>query len=374
MAPGPTPFGIKVVSSEDPHGSAVEEGVITVGRFADRTVELYPLTARGRRKGRFEVAVDNRGNAPIEVEFGGSDPENACRYDFAEPTLVVEPGTAHFGKFEVVPHKRFWKGPPKTHQFQVLVSEVARHAPLPAPAMAGVIATPVPAPDSAAVGPPPETVNGSLLQEALLPPWLLKAVLAALALLLVLWILWLTLFKPTIQSAAKDAVAGPLDSLAKRVDEVAPTTTAAGSAGGVTPTTVPGGSNGGVTPTTVGSAGSGQFETIFGNPADFQLGIASAVAPGSSQAFDHAFTAEFSVTDIVIQNPAGDAGLVQIARDGNVLLTSALENFRDHDLHYVSPFVFKSGQKLTMTVTCTTPAPTSVSGCAASASFNGFSK
>jgi len=38
--PGPTPFGIKVVSGEDPAGSAVEEGVITVGRFADRSVEI----------------------------------------------------------------------------------------------------------------------------------------------------------------------------------------------------------------------------------------------------------------------------------------------------------------------------------------------
>ncbi|MGZ4806701.1 MAG: COG1470 family protein, partial [Ilumatobacteraceae bacterium] len=47
VAPGPTPFGVKVVSGEDPMGSAVEEGVITVGRFADRSVEIYPLTARG---------------------------------------------------------------------------------------------------------------------------------------------------------------------------------------------------------------------------------------------------------------------------------------------------------------------------------------
>ena len=135
--PGPTPFGVKVVSGEDPTGSAVEEGVLTVGRFADRSVEIYPVTQRGRRKGEFQIAVDNRGNAPIEVEFSGSDPENACRYAFAQGALTVEPGTAHFTKFEVIPHDRFWKGPPKTHQFQVLVTERARHAELPAPQMAG---------------------------------------------------------------------------------------------------------------------------------------------------------------------------------------------------------------------------------------------
>ncbi len=49
--PGPTPFGVKVVSGEDPTGSAVEEGVLTVGRFADRSVEIYPVTAAGPAQG-----------------------------------------------------------------------------------------------------------------------------------------------------------------------------------------------------------------------------------------------------------------------------------------------------------------------------------
>ena len=69
--PGPTPFGVKVVSGEDPGGSAVEEGVLTVGRFDDRNVEIYPVTQRGRRKGEFEIAVDNRGNAPSRSSSPG---------------------------------------------------------------------------------------------------------------------------------------------------------------------------------------------------------------------------------------------------------------------------------------------------------------
>jgi hypothetical protein len=391
VRPGPTPFGVKVISTEDPDGSAVEEGVITVGTFADRSVELYPLTARGRRRARFELAVDNRGNAPITIQLAGSDPENACTYEFARQTVLVEPGTAHFTKLTVVPRRTFWKGPPKTHQFQVLVTEVVKQPEL-VTAVAGGLPPPttVPPPPTlevepeAVVSPPPETVNGTMLQEALIPPWLVKAILAILALALVLWILWLTLFKPTVESAARDAVAAPLTSLEEQVNAIASTTVPGG--GGGAPTTVGGGGGGGgdVTTTTTAGGGGGTggdvttttpvtFLTPFGNPSDFQLGIGSSVPAGSAQSFDQSFSTQFAVTDIVLQNPAGDTGLVQISRNGAVLMSSALENFRDLDLHFVAPFMFQNGQTLTMTVTCTTPGP-NAPGCSTSASFGGFAK
>lgn len=386
VAPGPTPFGIKVVSGEDPSGSTVEEGVITVGHFADRTVELYPLTARGRGKARFEVAVDNRGNAPIEVEFAGSDPENTCRYNFSRPSIVVEPGTAQFTKFEVIPHKRFWKGPPKSHQFQVLVTERARQIALPEPQMAGAVGLAPPEPGAVPAPSPiptpaPQSVNGTMLQEAMLPPWLIKAVIALIALLIVLYILWITLFKPTIKSAAKDAVAAPMSSLAAKVD-AALGAGAGGGGGGATTTTVAGGGGGGTTTTTTLPGGatttptvpSGGFISPYGNPADFQLGIGQGfVSGGATQPFDHPFTADFAITDMVLQNPRGDTGMLQISRGSNLLMESALENFRDLDLHFVAPYMFKSGEKITMTIICTTPGP-GQPGCTASASMGGFSK
>jgi hypothetical protein len=381
------------VSGEDPAGSAVEEGVITVGRFADRSVEIYPLTQRGRRKGSYQLAIDNRGNAPIDVEFTGSDPESACRYDFATIAETVAPGTARFVKFDVVPHERFWKGPPKTHQFQILVSEIARHAELPAPSMAAAPTGPdAPPPPPGVVTtapipvqvPPPEIVNGTLLQEAMLPPWLLKALLAFIALLLILWILWITLFKPTVESAAKDAVEAPLASLNDKVNAL--TTTTAAPAGG-TPTTAAsqGGTPSGATtttapgnpPTATTTTTGGSLATPFGNPADIQLGFGSPVLGNSVQDFPvtpNPFTLTFALTDIVLQNPNGDTGLVQIKRNGIVILQSALENFRDLDLHFVAPFMFNPGQTLSMTVTCATPGPNGGGNCAISGSFGGFQK
>ncbi len=393
-APGPTPFGVKVVSGEDPMGSAVEEGVITVGRFADRTVEIFPLTQRGRRKGQFEVAVDNRGNAPIEVEFSGADPENACRYAFARQSLIVEPGTAHFTKFEVIPHDRFWRGPPKTHQFQVLVSERARLAELPAPQTTAPPGSPPAPPGAIAVMPVvvavpvPEAVNGTLLQEPMLPPWLIKAVIALIALLLILWILWITLFKPTVESAAKDAVEAPLASLNEKVEALTPDTqlgAGAGAGAGGAPTTTIGGGGVGVPSVTTTSVVGGEvsvtttttptstFATPFGNPADFQLGFGSLVPLGASSDFNNPFSSTFAVTDMVLQNPNGDSGFVQIKRDGNIIMQSALENFRDLDLHFVAPFIFNPGSTLTMTVSCTQPGPT-LGDCAISGSFGGFQK
>ena len=107
--------------------------------------------------------------------------------------------------------------------------------------------------------------------------------------------------------------------------------------------------------------------------ADFQLGFGSAVPPASSQDFFNPFSSTFAVTDMVLQNPNGDTGFVQIKRDGNIIMQSALENFRDLDLHFVAPYMFNPGSTLTMSITCTTPGPT-LPNCSISGSFGGFQK
>ena len=46
---GQMPFGVHVISKEDPAGSVVEEGVLDVAPFSDVFAELAPRTSRGRR-------------------------------------------------------------------------------------------------------------------------------------------------------------------------------------------------------------------------------------------------------------------------------------------------------------------------------------
>ena len=88
---GPTPFAIRVASSENPAGSIAEEGSITVGRFEQRTLELFPPTTRGRRHSRLEAVTDNTGNAPIDVALAGVDAENACWYRFNPDVMRIAP-------------------------------------------------------------------------------------------------------------------------------------------------------------------------------------------------------------------------------------------------------------------------------------------
>ncbi len=45
---GQIPFGIRVISKEDPQGSVVEEGALDIAPFSDIFAELVPRTSRGR--------------------------------------------------------------------------------------------------------------------------------------------------------------------------------------------------------------------------------------------------------------------------------------------------------------------------------------
>ena len=120
---------------------------------------------------------------------------------------------AQFAKLKVKPTKRFWRGSPKTRPFQLVVRSE---------------------------GSPPVTLDGALLQEAVLPPWFARAVVALIALVIVLIILWLFVLKPSIQSAASEAVASPLGDLRsdvnKALENAGLPTMGPGEGGGASPT------------------------------------------------------------------------------------------------------------------------------------------
>jgi hypothetical protein len=362
---GATPFAVKVASREDPDGSTVEEGVVTVEPFDDRGVELNPRTNRGRRGAKYELALDNRGNTKVSGRFIGNDADDNVTFDFDPPAVGAEPGTAAFTRLKVKPRKTFWRGTPQTRQFQVLVEEE---------------------------GKPPLAVDGAMLQEQMLPPWLWKAVAAILALLLLLFILYQTILKPSIESTAKTAAQASTEDLENRVNEaiepitgetVPPSTSIAGleppgvttapPGGGGGDTTVPGGGAGGATTTIPGGGGAagGGGVSAFGDPLDFRLATTAPPGGSNSQSFQVPSDLRFALTDIVLQNPNGDTGRLRILRDSDVLLETALENFRDLDYHFVSPFLFGSGQNVTLQLTCLT-AGGGGAECGAAASFSGF--
>lgn len=312
---GAVAFGIKVSSKEDPEGSSVEEGTLEVGAYSDVSAELSPRTTRGRRGARHELALDNRGNARAGAVLMGVDPDNRLGIAFNPPALSADPGTAVFSQVKVRPRKRFLRGPDRTFPFQVVV-EVD--------------------------GAPPILVDGTHLQQAVLPRWLPRAIMALLLLAALLTGAWFAFLRPEIKSAAKDAVEDEL-----RAPENRPAISPGNSAGSGSGSGSGAGTGSGTAPTGTGTA-------VAGTPIDGRLFLTAA---GTTN-YEVPSGRTLQLTDVVLQNPGGNTGSLEIRRDGTALLVVALENFRDLDYHFVTPIVFTAGQKLELVATCTSAACT----------------
>ena len=169
------PFAVRVRSREDARASLVEEGTVEVGAFNDTFAELIPRTAKGSSRARAQLALDNRGNARINARLTAADPDRKLNFAITPQALSAEPGTASFASIRVSPRQRFLTGPPKLNPYKVLVHQD---------------------------GLPTISVDGSMQQEGLIPPWLIPVAIAALAILLVLAILWFVVLRPSLLSEA----------------------------------------------------------------------------------------------------------------------------------------------------------------------------
>lgn len=315
------PFAVRVKSREDARASLVEEGVVEVGSFNDTFAELIPRTAKGRSRAHARLALDNKGNVRISARLTAADPDRKLNFTIVPPAISSEPGTASFASVRMSPRQRFLTGPPKTNPYKVLVHQD---------------------------GLPTITVDGTMQQEGLIPPWLLPALIGLAALALVLLLLWIVVLKPSIQSAATAAVAPQTSSLQSQVNTLKaqnPPAPSTGGGGGATGANPFGGNayaarlSGGGTPLTI--------------PDDGAL----------------------SVTDLVFENPNGYSGDLTLLRFNadkqkeQVLLTLKLDNFRDLDFHFITPLTFKKGDR--MELSCVQP---DKSSCDASVYYSGYFK
>jgi hypothetical protein len=327
---GAVPFGVRAASHEDPQGSAVEEGTLVVGAFADTFAELLPRTSRGGRGARHELAVDNRGNARLNATIEPSDPDQQLAFDVRPPGLVVEPGAAAFSSIRVKPRRGFWRGAPRTRPFKLAV------------------ATP---------GQPPITLDGTMVQEALLPGWLIPALLGLLALLILALVLWLAVLQPSIKSAATQALADAGFTPIPAGANVGPS---GGNGGGSSPTPAPSAAAV-LTPAPTATAGSGGG-LLPGHPVDGRLSVDGTNPTGVT-----ASKTTLYITDLVFANPNGRSGTLDLKRGTVTVITLRLENFRDLDFHFVTPVVVPNGQSLVLSASCTSSGP-----CDPSVFFSGY--
>lgn len=319
-------FGVRVLPAEHPEESVVPEGTVEILPFYETTAELLPRTSRGRGGAHHRLAVDNRGNALLTVQLNGSDERDSMSVQTKPRSLDIPPGTAAFADIRVRPVRRIWHGESATHPFLVSV-----------------------APPSG----PPVLLDGTHLQEAFLPRWFLKALLAALALAALLAALWFLLLKPAVESTAKEAVAGPVAQAREQAADAGQKAGgAAALAGEAKKTAEQAAADTGKAPT----AELPPASTI--TPFSQRLQVDSAT-PGVILA-DSLTVPEKStlkLTDVVMSNPQGDFGrlVLSIGSDAappRFLFDMALENFRDIDYHFVTPIEIQAGQSLQLTLTC----------------------
>jgi hypothetical protein len=395
--PGPARWAIKAVPQEHPDDAAVTEGVVDVGAFFDFSAELQPTTGHGRFAGRYDVAIDNRGNTPFPIRFAGTDAEQALEFDFRPRDIETAPGEAHFAKLKVRPDKRIWRGQPKSHAFQLLIEpQVVVPTPPLSPPPASPTPTPTPTPALAlalALAPVGSTESvptavvesvvlvGNLIQEPIIPKWLWKAMLILVALLAMLWLLWKTLVKPTVESAARAVAVEKVEEVAAEVatvedaveeaqGEVAKLEEAVDAAGS--------GSAGGESGEDAGAEGSGggALDNVFNDstsPTNFRLAVVAGPGESASTlAATLAADTSLAVTDMVLQNPGGDSGTLAIQVAGEPIIETSLENFRTLDFHFVAPYIVDTSTPLSIVVLCDTAEAGQVEPCEAAVSFSGY--
>ena len=170
--------------------------------------------------------------------------------------------------------------------------------------------------------------------------------LLVLGILIGLFLAWRTLVLPTIESQARDAAIEPFTKQASQLGDLQRIVDGINQRfpGGQTP-------------------GPGTGSSAVGTPFDGRLSanVAKTTNPDAiSPAIYYPLKSGESIriTDLFLQNPQGDAGSLFIYREKSILLQVRMENFRDLDYHFITPFIFSAGdRRLGIGVTCTQPGP-----------------
>jgi hypothetical protein len=83
-------------------------------------------------------------------------------------------------------------------------------------------------------------------------------------------------------------------------------------------------------------------------------GVQQASGNGTRVIFNVPSGRSLQITDLLVENSAGDVGNLVLARNGTPVMEWAMANFRDLDYHWITPTVFGPGTQMEMIVSgCT---------------------
>jgi hypothetical protein len=184
-----------------------------------------------------------------------------------------------------------------------------------------------------------------MVQEPMLPRWLLAAVGALIALLLLLLILWFSLVKPQIHSTAQSEVGKQLAANGITPSQSSPSSSGSGkgSSGSGGGSSGAGGSSSVTTPASASGSSSGS--------AGVAVNGSLIVSGNGTRSYTVPNGRTLEITDLLVQNSAGNNGNLALERNGAVVMQWAMANFRDIDYHWITPTVFTPGSQVQLVVT-----------------------
>lgn len=346
---GEVPLGVRVLPAEHPESVRVLETTVHVEEFHELHAELVPRRRRGWLRGRYRLAVRNRGNSPVEAGFTAGQAGEELGFAFGPAARRLEPGESAEAGLRVRTGKPVWFGAPVVWPFTVDAAESGDEE--------GTRR------DGGAAAAP---LDAEFVQIPVFPRWLL----AVLALLLALLFAWFALVRPAVRSAAEEAATEAVRSRPAAAGQQAGQGPGAGSG----TDTRPGGQGAGV-PSGTDGAGAPDGTGAPGGPGGPGGAGTSGGAGSSGGGQQHSETIDlktpggktrtgpyqvpegsvFEVTDIVVANFQGDEGLLTITFGDRKITTIALETFRNQDYHWVTPIRIPENETVTMEVTCTEP-------------------
>jgi hypothetical protein len=368
---GLVPFGLLVCSNvalEDKREEvpeAVEEGVLHVGKFAERKAQLLPRTSRGRFSGKHRLAVDNYGNSTETAIFDSEDAENILDARFSPKLLVIGAGTVGFTKVKLKPRRKFLLGPPRAVPFKLKIKFGS---------------------DVAAAKAVPETeallVDGLYMQRSILPTVLLP-IAALVAAGVILW----AIFKPQAnatgpqlsgaQAAARSvALARTANALTLRAittaqgdaqkarNQSARQFTAARKqaektqtkAANATKTATKAGTKAAAATTAAAKALQLATPPFSGTPYGQQLALPANCTHGCAS--PQPFTAQpfpaqtFYVTDVVVGNTGSGEGTLTLTLGGQPVLVEPLGRSSNTDLKLSTPLLVQGDSSLAVRISC----------------------
>ncbi len=316
-AAGPAPLTVRVIPQDEPDDVTVAETTVNIGAFHDRRVQALQPVLRGLRRATFDFLVENHGNEQASCRLHLIDTTQRLDGDFHPPAVGVEPGAKSLVRLRLKALHRQWRSRSRTLAFSVEADQQ---------------------------GFPTATAHATLVQTPMLPEGLERKVLGLATAAVFATIAWFVLLKPVVESAAKDAVKSNK-----------PAATAVTVPGQATPSSLASDSS-----TPVDNSGIPKGADPFNQRMELK------VAPSASGSGEYVVPGGkvLRITDVMLQNPNLDTGPASLSNNDQVLIPWRLENAAGNEsLPLVSPLVFKAGDKLTFTFTCSSVGDPSTGAC-----------